>query len=64
MVRKIEPNGNVTTLAGRQVRGRTDGPGAVALFHNPWGLALSNNGNLLVTDQNNSSIRRITISNN
>jgi sugar lactone lactonase YvrE len=64
MVRKIDTNGNVTTLAGRLARGRTDGPGAVALFHNPWGLALSNNGNLLVTDQNNSSIRRITISNN
>ncbi len=61
LIRKIAPDGTVTTLAGLVgVSGTQDGAGADALFNQPGGLALDGSGNLFVADTGNSTIRRIT----
>jgi sugar lactone lactonase YvrE len=48
------------TVAGKaQTAGTNDGPGAIARFRSPNGLALDSSGNLFVADQGNFTIRRI-----
>jgi sugar lactone lactonase YvrE len=59
-VRKILPNGNVTTLAGSGVDGFADGLRNAAQFDGPRSLAVDAAGNVYVTDQNNHRIRKIT----
>lgn len=59
-VRKITPNGVVTTLAGRAgVTGSADGKGAAATFNKPQGIAVDKEGNVYVADTGNNLIRRI-----
>jgi sugar lactone lactonase YvrE len=60
-IRKIAPNGNVTTLAGVAGQsGSADGTGPAARFTFPHGLATDASGNLIVTDWGNHTIRRVT----
>ncbi|HEX7832716.1 MAG TPA: hypothetical protein VF787_23890 [Thermoanaerobaculia bacterium] len=60
-IRKIAPDGRVSTLAGLAgVSGAADGRGVAARFNRPWGLALDGSNNLFVADSDNNSIRRIT----
>jgi sugar lactone lactonase YvrE len=60
-VRKITPEGAVTTLAGTAgVSGNADGTGAAARFLYPYGIAIDATGNILVADTDNHAIRRIT----
>jgi len=61
LIRKITPAGLVTTLAGvAGVAGAQDGPGSQALFNGPTGLAVTDNGYvLLIADTGNSTIREI-----
>jgi DNA-binding beta-propeller fold protein YncE len=56
-IRVIE-SGQVSTLSG-SVEGFSDGIGASAKFDTPCGIALSNDGKLLVADAGNSRIRVI-----
>jgi sugar lactone lactonase YvrE len=50
-IRKIRPDGSVTTLAGTPgVRGTADGVGAAAQFCEPVGIAIDSTGNLYVAD--------------
>jgi len=56
-IRKITPEGNVTTIAGSGVLGRDDGTGTAASFYDPGAMAIDASGNLFVLDQ---SIRKIT----
>ncbi|MBL9212314.1 MAG: immunoglobulin domain-containing protein, partial [Opitutaceae bacterium] len=60
-IRRIDINGFVTTLAGSPgVEAAVNGPGGVARFSIPFGLALDTSGNLFVADTGNDLIRRIT----
>ncbi|MDA1277210.1 MAG: FG-GAP-like repeat-containing protein, partial [Verrucomicrobia bacterium] len=60
-VRKITPSGVVSTLAGLAGSfGTADGPGSVARFGRPIGVAVDSAGNVFVTDQINETIRKIT----
>ena len=60
-IRKITPAGAVTTLAGRAGEaGAANGPGNVARFSEPRGIAVDAPGNIYVADSGNQSIRQIT----
>jgi sugar lactone lactonase YvrE len=63
-IRKMTPAGTnwvVTTIAGRAgVYGNVDGTNDAALFSDPKAVALDNAGNILVADEENHLIRKIT----
>lgn len=62
-IRKIAPDGTVTTLAGHPAEwnyGSADGVGSLAQFHNPTGVAVDTSGNVYVADSGNHTIRKIT----
>jgi sugar lactone lactonase YvrE len=59
-VRKIDPNGMVSTYAGtKDVFGSTDGDRAIALFNQPFGLAVHDDGTVAIADAGNNTIRLI-----
>jgi sugar lactone lactonase YvrE len=58
-VRKVTPNGDVSTIAGGIVKGNINGNGTNALFKCMRGITGDNLGNLYVSDTDNNSIRRI-----
>jgi sugar lactone lactonase YvrE len=59
-IRKITPDGVVTTLAGNGSQGSDDGTGTAASFNEPSGIATDTAGNVYVSDPYNSLIRKIT----
>lgn len=60
-IRKIAPNGEVTTFAGTAgVSGDANGVGAAARFDGPTAIAIDSLGNLFVVDEFNYTIRKIT----
>jgi len=59
-IRKITPEGQVTTVAGDGTAGYVDGPVAKAQFNGPIGLAVSERGDIYVADTYNDVIRMIT----
>jgi sugar lactone lactonase YvrE len=60
-IRKVRPDGVVTTLAGAAgVEGSADGAAADAQFSFPESLAVDDAGNLFVTDTGNDTIRKIS----
>ena len=59
-VRKIDTNGNVTTIAGSAgIEGSDNGNRTSARFKKPTGLAFDSKGNILVSDYGNHLIRKI-----
>ncbi|WP_434626890.1 hypothetical protein [Chromobacterium sp. CV08] len=60
LIRKIDRNANVVTLAGSGTAGSADGQGAAASFNGPTGIALDGSGNVYVTDQLNNLIRKLS----
>ncbi|MGD1030252.1 MAG: protease pro-enzyme activation domain-containing protein [Opitutaceae bacterium] len=62
-IRKITPQGVVTTVAGTAgVAGSTNGAAGAALFNAPSGVAVDSSGNLYVADNGNYEIREISSS--
>lgn len=60
-VRKLLPNGKVTTWAGMaRVPGSSDGFRTAARFGRPLGVASAGDGSLWVTDNSNHTVRRIS----
>jgi len=60
-IRKITPGGVVTTLAGSAGEpGSVDATGSAARFELPGGIAADATGNVYVSDQNGSVMRKIT----
>jgi sugar lactone lactonase YvrE len=59
-IRKITPEGTVSTVAGNGTAGYVDGPVATAQFNGPVGLAVSGGGDIYVADTYNDVIRMIT----
>lgn len=60
-IRKITPEGTVTTLAGlARSSGKADGIGSAARFVSPAAVATDGTGNIYVADTSTDSIRKIT----
>lgn len=60
-IRKISPEGDVSTLAGNGECSSRDGEGVKAAFSYPTGIVLAPEGHLYVTDRINHSLRKISI---
>jgi DNA-binding beta-propeller fold protein YncE len=60
-IRKITPDGKVTTIAGTGEQGFADGAGMAAKFNAPTGIAVDAAGNIYVADCWNHCIRKITV---
>jgi hypothetical protein len=58
-IRKITPQGVVTTTAGNGVSGLVEGNGAAARFNQPTGVVVAPNGNVYVADFGNQRVRQI-----
>ncbi len=60
-IRKLSPDGIVTTLAGLAgTSGSADGTGSAARFSDPEGAAVDAQGNVYVADLGNRTIRKVT----
>lgn len=60
-IRKIAPDGTVTTIAGQAgIDGSTDGTGSAARFNGPSGIVRDSAGNLFIGEYWNYTIRKIT----
>lgn len=60
-IRKINPSGLVTTVAGQSgTGGFADGLGSAARFDHPFGVAVDGTGNIYVADGRNATIRKIS----
>ncbi len=61
-IRRISPDGTVTTIAGRvgEATPALDGTGTATRFGSPAGIAVDGSGNVFVTELRNHLVRRIT----
>jgi len=59
-IRRIGPDGQVSTVAGSGLRGTNDGKAAEAEFSSPLGIAVTHDGFLYVTDSDSGRVRQIT----
>jgi hypothetical protein len=58
-VLKLTPGGVLTTVAGKEAAGSTDGPPGTSRLAHPNGLAFDAAGNLFISDLDNQSIRKL-----
>lgn len=59
-IRKVAPDGTVTTIAGGGQQGLEDGEARSARFNAPVGVAVDKEGNVYVADTYNDRIRKVT----
>jgi sugar lactone lactonase YvrE len=61
-IRKITPNGTVSTIAGLAgVWGSSDGTNNSARFYLPEGIGIAANGDLYITDSGNQTLRKVSL---
>jgi DNA-binding beta-propeller fold protein YncE len=60
MIRRVDPDGTVSTVAGNGQSGFADGKPSEARFNNPTGLGVAADGTIYVSDRNNHRIRAIS----
>jgi DNA-binding beta-propeller fold protein YncE len=60
-IRKIAPDGTVSTLAGSGAPGLQDGPAAAAMFDTPSGIAVDAQGVIYVADTGNGAVRKLGV---
>lgn len=61
-IRKVTPEGIVSTVIGNPNKsGYKDGTPEVALFTEPWGLAIDSEGVIYIGDKDNRCIRKLSI---
>jgi sugar lactone lactonase YvrE len=60
-IRKVDTNGNITTVAGKSFSGYSGdgGPATNAYLYLPSGVAFNASGNLYIADQKNNLIRKV-----
>ena len=63
-IRKVTPDGTVTTVAGSGKDGNANGVGSQASFYHPSGIVADGAGNVYVTDEFNNLIRQIVVVSN
>ena len=61
-VRRITPDGIITTVAGNGRAGFSGDGGLAtsAMLNKPYGIAIDNDGNLLIADLNNGRVRKVS----
>ncbi|MGW8431232.1 NHL repeat-containing protein [Curtobacterium citreum] len=59
-IRRLAPDGTLSTVAGDGQANETDGRGSAASFNTPTGLAVAADGTMYVSDTYGCTIRRIT----
>jgi sugar lactone lactonase YvrE len=61
VIRKVDPAGTITTIAGNGVAGNSGdgGPATAAKLNDPRGVAIAPNGDVYITDTGNSSVRKV-----
>ncbi len=62
-IRKVGTDGIISTLAGNGTTGFSGdgGPALLAIFHNPYGIAVDKTGNIYIADGANNRIRKIAM---
>lgn len=58
-IRKVTPDGTVTTIAGNGTAGYVNGEGSKARFNYPWAITINKNGAMYVLEANNHAVRKI-----
>ena len=61
LIRRINANGVVNTIAGTANQGFANGVGTAASFDYPYGLSIDGSGNMYASDGSNNVIRKIVL---
>jgi hypothetical protein len=64
VVRKIKPDGTISTCVGNNIAGYSgdEGPATNAQLNRPWALAIDGQGNMFIADANNNVVRKVDTS--
>jgi hypothetical protein len=64
VIRKVTPNGIITTVAGSASNGYSGDGGLAtsAQLYGPWDLAVDAAGNIYIADMNNNAVRKVNVS--